>query len=118
MKIIYLALAVAFAVADDQIHFVWELTRHGARACKNATGFEPNIGADDLTAQGMRQHVLNGRYNRERYVTQYKLLSAYNVPSEIQIVSTTVDRTFQSIYSEMLGLYPPGQGSSSLTQLT
>jgi hypothetical protein len=51
MKFILITLAVAFAAAavdNDEIHFVWELTRHGARACKNATGFE--VGSDDLTA--------------------------------------------------------------------
>lgn len=67
----------------------------------------------------MRQHVLNGRYNRQRYVDQYEYLPAIlSVPSQIQIVSTTVDRTMQSVYSEMLGLYPPGNASASLIELS
>ena len=60
-----------------------------------------------LTAEGMRERYLLGRYNRERYVEKFKFLSPQYNPSEIYIQSTNVNRTLQSAYSELLGLYPP-----------
>ena len=39
---------------------------------------------------------------------QYKLLSDVYDPREVYMQSTNVNRTMQSSYSELLGLYPPG----------
>ena len=65
----------------------------------------------------MRQRYLLGRYNRERYVEKYKFLSEDYVPSEFYMQSTDVNRTIQSGYSELMGLYPPGKsGAPKLTQ--
>ena len=55
----------------------------------------------------MRQRYLLGRYNRQRYVDQYKFLSEQYNPNEFFIVSTDQNRTIQSGYSELMGLYPP-----------
>ena len=62
-----------------------------------------------LTAEGMRQQYLLGRYNRKRYTETFKLLSEEYEPSEIYIQSTNVNRTMQSGYSELMGLYPPSR---------
>jgi len=95
---------------DEKIAFVFETVRHGAR-----TNFQTHmlehfkVGRGMLTAEGMRERHMLGRFNRERYVDQYKLLSPEYNPSEIFIQSTNVNRTMQSEYSELLGLYPPNE---------
>lgn len=53
----------------------------------------------------MRQRYLLGHYNRERYIEDYKLLDSRQ---QLNIQTTHYDRTFQSGYSEMMGLFPPG----------
>ena len=62
----------------------------------------------------MRQRYLLGRYARERYIEDYKLLSPDLTPGEVYIQSTDVLRTIQSGYSELLGLYPPGAGAEQM----
>ena len=59
----------------------------------------------------MRQRYLLGRHNRQRYVEELDLLSATYNPSEIYMQSTNVNRTMQSGYSELMGLYPPSHES-------
>mmetsp|Transcript_34044 Transcript_34044/g.42010 ORF Transcript_34044/g.42010 Transcript_34044/m.42010 type:complete len:96 (+) Transcript_34044:255-542(+) len=63
----------------------------------------------------MRQRQLLGSYSRQRYMGKYGLLSAsedgeYD-ENEFYIQSTNVNRTIQSGYSELMGLYPPGKGT-------
>ena len=55
----------------------------------------------------MRQRYLLGRYHRDRYVDKFNFLSKDYNPEELYIQSTNVNRTMQSGYSEMMGLYPP-----------
>ena len=47
----------------DNINFVFELTRHGARA-PTASAENYSVGEGMLTPQGMRQRYLLGKYNR------------------------------------------------------
>lgn len=63
----------------------------------------------------MRQRYLLGRYNRHRYTEEYKFLSQ-ELTEEVYMQSTDVNRTLQSGYSELMGLYPPGE--SDAPQLT
>ena len=96
---------------DEQLVFAFELVRHGARAPfddRKAQFFKVDEGM--LTAEGMRQRYLLGRHSRERYTKTYPLLSEEYDPSEFYIQSTNVNRTMQSGYSELMGLYPAGQG--------
>ena len=58
-----------------------------------------------MTPQGMRQRYLKGRHNRERYMVDYALLSPEYVPGEVYVQSTYKERTIQSAYSELMGLY-------------
>jgi len=55
----------------------------------------------------MRQRYLLGRYTREKYAINATLLSADYVPGEVYVQSTDVQRTMQSGYSELMGIYPP-----------
>lgn len=43
---------------------------------------------------------------------QYKLLSDVYDPREVYMQSTNVNRTMQSGYSELLGLFPPGNADT------
>ena len=97
--------------------FSFELVRHGARAPiedRNLDQFPVSEGM--LTPEGMRQRYLLGRRNRERYVTEWALINATMVPDEVLMISTDVNRTIQSGYSEFMGLYPPNieSGAPSL----
>ena len=65
----------------------------------------------------MRQRYLLGRYNRERYTKKFDFLSEDYEPTEFYIQSTDVNRTIQSGYSELMGLYPPKKsGAAPLTE--
>ena len=62
-------------LATDSIGFVYEIVRHGARAplLEEPEGFF-KVKMGQLTASGMRQRLLLGKHNRERYVNKYHLL--------------------------------------------
>lgn len=99
---------VASATVNDNLHFVFELTRHGARApTGQSTGY--TIEEGELTPQGMRQRYLLGKHNRQRYVDDYELLDGgvYGASEEMLLASTLVNRTMQSMYSELMGMFPP-----------
>ena len=58
--------------SDEQMAFVFEFVRHGARAPlehKDTDLF--SVSRSQLTPEGMRQRYLLGRYNRERYTKHY-----------------------------------------------
>lgn len=63
----------------------------------------------------MRQRYLLGQLNRQRYIDEYELLST---KEEIYVQTTSYDRTFQSAFSELMGMFPPGSltDSEMLTQ--
>lgn len=94
--------------AQDSLAFVYELVRHGARApiVPEPEGYF-NVKMGLLTETGMRQRYMLGRYNRQRYIERENLLDEDLNPSQIYVQSTGVDRTLQSTYSEMMGLYKP-----------
>jgi hypothetical protein len=101
-------------VANDQLHVVQEIVRHGARAPSSSNvGF--SVYGGELTPQGMRQRYLLGQLNRQRYIDEYELLST---KEEIFVQTTSYDRTFQSAFSELMGMFPPGTLTESelLTQ--
>ena len=98
--------------------FAFELVRHGARAPMEARDmqFFP-VSVQMLTPEGMRQRYLLGESNRKRYCEEYPLISPRYVPDEVLMISTDVNRTIQSGYSELMGLYPPGvSGAEPLTR--
>lgn len=99
-------LSFATRGEGDKLHFVFELTRHGARAPSNeAEGY--SISAGMLTPQGMRQRYLLGAYNRKRYVEDYQLIDVEQGPEQVVMMSTLVNRTMVSGYSELMGMFPP-----------
>ena len=103
---------------DETMSFVFELVRHGARApigTHDLDKFPVEKGL--LTPEGMRQRYLLGRHNRKRYTEDYSFLSDKLVPDEVLMISTDVNRTIMSGYSELMGLYPPGKsGADALSK--
>lgn len=68
------------------------------------------VGDEQLTPQGMRQRYLLGAYNAKRYTEEFQLLDMQNEnEEEILFVSTIVNRTIQSGYSELMGMARPYQ---------
>jgi hypothetical protein len=91
--------------------------RHGARASALPDyegAFEVPVGM--LTAQGMRQRYLLGKYNREKYIEKYNFLNPDYLSTQMYVESTDVFRTIQSTYDELLGLFPPGSIKHHLTE--
>lgn len=98
----------------DEIVFAFQMTRHGARSpyllvenpvVNNSTWLK---GLGQLTSNGERQHFLLGQKQRKTYIDGHKLLSDTFDPREIYIISTDVNRTIMSAYSEINGWYPLG----------
>ena len=90
----------------DKLHFVFELTRHGARAPMGVSeGF--SVGAEQLTPQGMRQRYLLGAYNAKKYSEKYDLIDLEHGEEQVLMMSTLVNRTMQSGYSELMGMFSP-----------
>mmetsp|Transcript_22038 Transcript_22038/g.27074 ORF Transcript_22038/g.27074 Transcript_22038/m.27074 type:complete len:125 (-) Transcript_22038:1125-1499(-) len=100
---------------SDKLHYVFELTRHGARApTSQSEGYTVEEGM--LTPSGMRQRYLLGKQLRKRYMEQYELLDEQMGTEEVLMMSTLVNRTMQSGYSELMGLFPPS--SQAAVKLT
>ena len=108
MKIFIVSLVLAAVLAEDKLAYVFECNRHGARApLKTPDPHKFKVPTGDLTASGMRQRMLLGLFNRQRYVYHYDLLDIEYNPNQIYVQSTTVRRAIQSGYSQLIGLYPP-----------
>ncbi len=112
LPVVICILIIEYSLCE--IRFVFEMFRHGARGPWN--GFKQNLtdtlgeqweGVGELTEIGMRQHYLLGYRNRIRY--QNFISESYD-PKEIYIISTDVNRTIMSAYSQLQGLFSPGTG--------
>ena len=110
--ILILSLVFSYS-SNEEILFSFQMFRHGARA--------PYLGVEngkdvyqenwpikeELTSTGKRQLYLLGVKARSRY---NNLLKEKYDPNEIYIKSTDSNRTIESIYSFLQGLYPYGTG--------
>ena len=94
-------------VKADELVFVLEIWRHGARApLQNKYSQEFKVDTEMLTASGRRQHYLIGRFLRDRYIDRMKFLSPTFKHNEVHVTSTHIARTIESARSHMLGFYP------------
>ena len=105
-------------ITTEQILFAFQMNRHGARApyfgVTNGTDVYKekwNI-IEELSEVGRRMLYLLGVKARKRYINEYNLLSEKYNPQEIYIRSTDSNRTIESIYSFLQGLYPNGTGQT------
>ena len=97
--------------SDEKLLFVLEHFRHGARGPYKSFNYnewkdflnEEWKGAGELTQLGMRQHYLLGYSVRNKYKN---FISKEFNQNEIFIISTDVNRTLMSVYSNLLGMYP------------
>jgi hypothetical protein len=100
-------------LASCEIRFAFEMFRHGARGPLNLKKDGSDIYGEtwnhdgELTEVGMRQHYLIGYRNRKRYSD---FLSSSFDPKEMYVISTNVNRTIMSAYSQLQGLFPDGTG--------
>jgi len=100
-------LSFWLAKSDDELIYVIEYARHGARypGLKIAGWDNPLM---LLTPAGMRQHFLLGSALRDRYVKKFNFLSPIYNPNEIAFYATNVSRCITSALSQIQGIYPPG----------
>ena len=97
---------------SDKLIFAGIHFRHGARGpIKLGNEGKDLLGADwsatgELTPVGQKMHYLLGLRNRQRYITEYKLLSEKFDPHELVVYSSDLNRTLLSVTSQIQGLYP------------
>lgn len=105
----YLLSFVLSQPPSDNLYFVFEHFRHGARSPTN--GLNPNLqdlfgtiweGNGELTKNGMIQQYIIGLRNRKRYDGFMNL--DYD-PKEILVYSTNVNRTITSAQVQLSGMY-------------
>lgn len=66
----------------------------------------------DLLDVGEREHYLQGVKLRKHYIDDLKFLEETFHPEHHYVLSTNLNRTIMSAYSQLLGLYPLGTGAS------
>ena len=102
---------------QEKIIFAFQINRHGARSpysgLKNGIDVYKEkwwLERNELSNLGKRQLYLLGVKARKRYIETYNLLNKEYNPTDIYIRSTDHNRTIESIYSYLQGLYPSGSG--------
>jgi hypothetical protein len=97
-------------ISNEKLLFVWEHCRHGARGSYKSFDYNNWVdifsekwkGTGELTPIGMRMHYLLGISTRKKY--NNFLSNEYN-PDEIFALSTNINRTLISAYSNLQGIY-------------
>jgi hypothetical protein len=114
MGYIHFLLPLIIAVAiEGKLEQVVSLFRHGARYHLNSY-YDGNSTRDlwgELSAVGMRQHENFGKMLRKDYINRLGFLTDQYTDDSIEIISTDVNRTIESVRSQLYGLYPLGYGS-------
>ena len=108
-SIFVLLLLLTPSLSEETLVFVYTQFRHGARGASSPfeqgqTDFfgEAWISPEDLTGVGMRMHYTLGLRNRKKYKN---FLKPVFDPREILVTSTDFNRTIQSVYAQLQGLY-------------
>ena len=106
----------------ETVIFAFQIFKHGASApisgVKNGVDlFNENwLENGEITNIGKRQLYLLGVKSRERYITNFKLINAKYNPNELFIKSTDTNRTIESTYSFIHGLFPNGKGQTIISK--
>lgn len=96
---------------DDELLFVHVHFRHGARSpiSLNAEGKDYFNNTwefpGELTPSGKRMEYILGLVLRKKYLNDTHFLSEQFDPREIYLISSDINRTIQSAYSMLQGLY-------------
>eukprot|EP00347_Sterkiella_histriomuscorum_P012548 403368144 len=107
MLLVFGMMIIDVSQSKDKLAFVYQITRHGARASSGEDPGKFRVNPGMLTEQGMRQRLLQGMDNRFKYILQEQLLDQTYNPNQMLVRSDDVFRTIQSGYAELMGLYPP-----------
>lgn len=99
--------------SNDTLVFVQAVWRHGDRSpvagfvCKKDPNKDSDWkqGFDQLSFNGMRQHMKFGNLIYERYVNKLKYLRSKYLSSEVYIRSTDYNRTIISAISNLIGTF-------------
>lgn len=105
-----------YVSSENKLIFAFEIHRHGASSPFSGVKNEKDLFGEnwisngELSNVGKRQLYLLGNSVRKRYMEKFNLLSKNYNPQEIFIQSTDYNRSIESIYSFIQGLYPNGTG--------
>ncbi|CAK56843.1 unnamed protein product (macronuclear) [Paramecium tetraurelia] len=111
-QVLILVFNLYHVLCQDELLAVQAIWRHGARNpyfCNYECDL--NVAKGDsalLTPTGMRQQYILGKWLRKRYIQVTPLLSSTFNENEIYIESSDVNRTLQSAYCNLQGMYPEG----------
>ena len=115
MKVlILLLLSYISTILTDKLLFAFSFTRNGARTPLHLSQSKKDIfgeqwfGEAELTKVGKRQQYLLGYYLHLRYMQYKLLLSEIYEPREVYFSSTEFNRTLQSAYAQIHGIYQKG----------
>lgn len=109
-------LTTNFICSKKTLRHTFEMFRHGARSPSSLDSNNIDIfgneweGKGELTPVGMRMHYLLGFRNRKIYGERMNI-DKFDT-NEIYIISTDLNRTIESAYSQMTGFFPPGTGET------
>ena len=112
---ILLILINNFYTTNEEIVFVFEHFRHGARSSvfinkQNIDMYDIKwIGDGELTSVGMRMLYLIGVHIRTKY---NNIINNNTSPKELLVYSTDLNRTILSAESQLLGMFPPTKGKA------
>lgn len=116
MKVFILLLLsyISTILTAGKLLFAFSFTRNGARTPLHLSQSKKDIfgeewfGEAELTKVGKRQQYLLGYYLHLRYIQYKSLLSEIYEPREVYFSSTEFNRTLQSAYAQIHGIYQKG----------
>ena len=110
---IFFLIITNFKQTKEEIEFVFEHFRHGARSSVFVNKEYMDmydikwIGDGELTSVGMRMLYLIGVHIRNKY---NNIINKNTSPKELLVFSTDLNRTILSAESQLLGMFPPEKG--------
>ena len=116
MFFLYQIISFFEIIKTEELKFVFQVHRHGARSPfkgihKGIDCYgEKWIAKNELTEIGKSSHYLIGVRNRKRFIEKYNFLKKKFDRNEIKIYTTDYNRTIQSVFAQLQGLYPEKTG--------
>ena len=110
---IFFLIITNFCPTNEEIVFVFEHFRHGARSSVFVNKHYKDlydikwIGDGELTPVGMRMLYLIGVHIRTKY---NNIINKNTSSKELLVFSTDLNRTILSAESQLLGMFPPEKG--------